>query len=586
MAMSALFYGYAGNSASSPYNLPALTFWDDRRIAITVTRDYVGSKLTAEQKPFLDKETAFGSELTDETYSSWIIGRAKRLFLVLLDIGVPGDIFKLIDQSIDDQDLPLSMQSLEQLNIVREKEGSSLAKKFHKRQFTYMLRGPIEGGHIDYAADEVVPIELANRRPIMSGYQGAEKVLLSEKRDKVLVRRRIEYGNGPGKTTEKDFMREVDAMKFITHQHIVSIYATYSHQESGYILLQPATDISLRNFLAIPPPHFRMLPKQDRRRTILSWLHCLADALTFLHDKGLCHGEIQPSNIFIDGSNVIVLGVPERYRKMRTDKRPSTLESYEYGAPEKWGQGAFTYQTSALRRKPSSNKGWKLSIHSAPAPITDTFSLKSHTSGCSSPISTQSWPTRPFTPATTMSSATSRSSTIPLDGQRADIFSLSCIYLDILTHILKRKIASFISHRSASPNKTSRKSVRLPGGAPADASFHANISQVELWMAGLRRDSFRRRDDVFDGVPALLTLCTSMLEKDPRNRPDAWDVADRVADVLNGMCHLPALHCGATAEEEQGEWDFCCAGAREIVPWRTGKGWREEVKMWEDEVKI
>jgi serine/threonine protein kinase len=552
MAMSALFYGYAGNSANTPYTPPITTWWDDKRIKSTVTRDFVGSKLPTQRRSRLDREVGFGSDLTDETYSGWILGKAKRLVLILVDIGIPEEIFKLIDQSLDDEDLPIPLPSLEQLSLIGEKDGV-LARKFHRRQYTYMLRGPSEGDHIIYAADELVPIEPVDKKPSFGDYRIVEKVTLSDRTDKVFHRRRIQTGDAPGKMTRAEFMQETDAMKQLVHQHIVSIYATYSYQDSSYVLLSPASELTLRNFLTIPPPQFRVLAKQERRRTVLTWLHCMSDALTFLHDKGVSHGELQPSNVLVDNENHIILGVPEKFRKLRTDKRPSTLESYEYGAPEKWVRSSNTPAAVPLRQKPSSNKGWKLSVQSAPTPVTEYFNFSS---GSSSPISTMSWPTRSVTVGRGWRSQA-------YDSHPADIYSLGCIYLDIITHLLKKKIASFISHRSAKNKKMSRLS------GPADASFHGNAVQVEDWISQLRRDSLRRKDEVFDGVPAILIICQAMLDPSPAQRPEAWEIEKRLADILCSMSHMTKLHCRPNGDSE-GNWDFCCSGkVREIQPMRS-----------------
>ena len=552
MAMSALFYGYAGNSASTPYTPSLTTWWDEKRIKFTVTRDYVGSKLPSERRFRLDEGICFGSDLTDETYSGWILGKAKRLVLILVDIGASGEIFKLIDQSLDDEDLPIPLESLEQLSLNGEKDGV-LARKFYKRQYTYMLRGPSEGDHIKYAADELVPIEAVDKRPSFGDYRVVEKVTLTDRTDKVFHRRRIQIGDDPGKVTRAEFMHEADAMKQLVHQHIVSIYATYEHQDSMFVLLSPASELTLRNFLTIPPPQFRILAKQERRRTALTWLHCMSDALTFLHDKGISHGEIQPSNVLVDGENRIILGVPEKFRKLRTDKRPSTLESYEYGAPEKWIRASNSPAAVPLRQKPSSNKGWKLSVSSAPTPSVEYFSFSS---GSSSPISTVSWPSRSITVGRGWRSEA-------YNPNRADIYSLGCIYLDIITYLLKKKIATFISHRSAKNKKASRFS------GPADASFHGNAGQVEEWIVQLRRDSLRRKDQVFDGVPAILIICQAMLDPSPAERPEAWEIEKRVADILCGMSHITKLHCSQNSDLE-GNWDFCCSGkAREIAPMRS-----------------
>lgn len=583
MAMSAMFYSYAGNSASTAYAAPPTTWWDEKRIVATVSRNYISSRLPENQRARIDESLAFGDGLTTETYSEWIRRRAKRLFLILLDIGAAHEIFRLIDESLDDDDLPLPVKTLEAMELAQEKD-AALAKKFYKRQFTYMLRAPAAGDHIQYAPDEVVPVEPVHKLPNLSPGQPSEKVTISTRPGRVYVRRRIPLGKEEGQMSEVRFIHEVSAMKAVSHQHVTSIFATYTHQDGAFVLLTPASEMSLRSFLQIPPPHFRALPKQERRQIVLTWLHCLAEGLTFIHDKGLAHGEIQPSNITIDSTNNIALGVPASFRKLRTDRRPNTLESYEYGPPECWaGMPPRTPPTSILRRKPSraTAKRWKLSVQSAPTPITESFDVAS--SGDCSPVSTASWPMRstPF-----------HQHLPPPPAQKGDIFGLACVYLDMVTFLLKKKLGTFASHRSANARakksawgaSSSSSTSTSSSAVPADSSFHANPDRVDEWMDLLRKDSFRRKEGVYDGVPPMLAMCAAMLSRNPAQRPEAWEVAERVADILCGICHFDTLHCGMEAADGAGSWDFCCesggSGARGLGGSRSRGSSRASEGEW------
>ena len=80
------------------------SWWSDERINTTVTREYITAKLPSST---LHKPLAFGDGLTDDTYLDWILIRGKRLFLILLDVGIPDYIFEAVDRSLDDSDLPL-----------------------------------------------------------------------------------------------------------------------------------------------------------------------------------------------------------------------------------------------------------------------------------------------------------------------------------------------------------------------------------------------------------------------------------------------------------------------------------------------
>lgn len=61
------------------------------------------------------------------------------------------------------------------------------------------------------------------------------------------------------------------------------------------------------------------------------------------------------------------------------------------------------------------------------------------------------------------------------DSFAADVFSLGAVVMDILTVLCKRTYSAFARHRSKNNRNAGR------GGGLADASFHANPSQVISW---------------------------------------------------------------------------------------------------------
>ena len=93
IALNAYIFGYGGHSLVTPHVTLKQLWWTDERIKAKITRSFVVSKLRGEEREFLDRPLAFGEGLTDDTYMEWILGRAKRLFMILAEIGVPDQIF-------------------------------------------------------------------------------------------------------------------------------------------------------------------------------------------------------------------------------------------------------------------------------------------------------------------------------------------------------------------------------------------------------------------------------------------------------------------------------------------------------------
>ena len=103
------FYGgYVGGGALPPPVVLTNDFWDNHKIDSTVTVRYIELNLNDTQRLKLTQPLDGG--LTDCTYGEWIFERAKKLFLILTELGAGDQIFKLIDQSLSDDDLPLSVE--------------------------------------------------------------------------------------------------------------------------------------------------------------------------------------------------------------------------------------------------------------------------------------------------------------------------------------------------------------------------------------------------------------------------------------------------------------------------------------------
>lgn len=523
-------------------------WWTEDQIRARVSRDFVKSKLEPDEQALLDKPLAFGDGLTDDTYLEWILERARRLFLILLDIGVPDQVFGVIDDSFDDDDLPLSLDAVSQLKLSRE-PNEIRNKKFYRTQFTYLVHDLKPGENVHYDVDDVVPVESAKRKPEVLPNHSSEKVHLVGKPLDVYAQRKISLGYTPGSLPEGDFLAEVDAMKMVSHEHIMSLWASYTHDHLGYILLTPAPEVSLKSFLSDLPQQFKVLPKQRKREIVINWPHCLADALAFLHRKGYAHQDIRPSNVFIDSSNNIFFGDISSFKLKphQTRKKTADSEMYEYAAPEQWVRTPTVHQSAPPKSTlPGGGRtGRKITVGKNRSPkrssyLSDVSSLASFDTGRPSTIHSTT------TNTSNSSSSSGSGSTailqkyrsLPTDPQRSDIFSLACVFLDILTHLLKRKHTNFISHR-ASKNRSAGR-----GGAPADASFHVNLTQVAAWIDILDGDAFSKDDQLFRGIPPMLAFISKMLVRDPTARPTAAQVEERLDDALFRFAHVAKPHCG------------------------------------------
>jgi hypothetical protein len=112
-----------------PANVP--TWWTDDCVDATVNREYVYSQLRADEQELLKQSPSFADGLTDDTYLDWILTKARRFFLTLVDSGVPDQIFGIVDDSYDDGDLPIDEGSIPDLHLSYE-QSPALNKRFYK----------------------------------------------------------------------------------------------------------------------------------------------------------------------------------------------------------------------------------------------------------------------------------------------------------------------------------------------------------------------------------------------------------------------------------------------------------------------
>lgn len=559
------------------------TWWSDEKIKATVTAEYISRELQSKvHQATLDCPLGFGDSLTDDTYLDWILQKGRRLFLILNHIGCPEWIFEIIDKTLDDDDLPLSEDALKKLNLFGGRS-ETLDKKFYRQQYKFLVIELQPGGHVDYGDDDILPLESIVRRvPGISTHQEYNRVYVP-KTNSVYTRRKIST-SGENGVDREHFVMHMKALQTIKHPHLVSIWATYTKSLFSYVLLTPSLDLTLKSFLDEQPKAFKHLSKLQRRETLIKWTHCLTSALSYLHEKGFAHQAIRPSTVTIDDNFNIYLNDFGALKALDTEGNPSpyNCEIYDHAAPEIWVRTPCIHESAPLRTTLPGGGRTTYRLHSegvkplSPYLVTVENRRRSDaTSSCGS--STHSRTQKAL--ITTFSPP--RVDSPP--SYPADVFSLTTILLQLVSLVLSQSPKKFAAYRSCHNRHAGR------GGAPADASFHVNLTQVVRWMDFLRkeaagkhwRDKKRGEFGIWQGVGGIVDACRGGMRREPGDRIRSRDMERQIREwVDKALGDRRERCCGQEDEavEEANGWVDMRILSREPNPSISDKGVRGWLK--------
>ena len=532
-------------------------WWSEEKITWTVDQEYIERELGSKKyQERLHRQLSFGDSLTDDTYLDWILERGRRFFLILNDIGTPEWVFETIDKSFDDDDLPLSEAALWDLNLFGGKS-ETLDKKFYRAQFKFLVRGLVPGGHVDYDTDEVVPLDPIVKRTTVSSNHVIDKVSIQER---IYTRKKVSISGDTG-IDRVHFVMHLKSLQTIKHPHIVSVWAAYTQGDFSYILLSPSMEISLKSFFDEQPKSFKNLEKQERREILLRWTHCLISALAYLHEKGLTHQSIRPSNISIDPKYNVYLSDFAALKTLDSDDNPNpySCELYDHAAPENWLRKPYLHETAPAktiapgggrtsRKIPTSSALPHINNPRPPNPA-----HPSHRGSVTTSSSSSSNSRRQHALITTFNPpllATSPSCP-------ADVFSITTILLNLLSILLSHTPKSFASHRGRHNRHAGR------GGAPADASFHANLPQVGTWIDILVKEAKSKEKKerkngkggvIWGSVSQIVEICRKGMRKEAKDRISARELEQEIRNWIDKAPGPDARACcGAEPEPRDSQ---------------------------------
>ena len=253
--------------------------------------------------------------------------------------------------------------------------------------------------------------------------------------------------------TVTDALREVEHLHRLRHFHIIQLVGSYIQGRNFAILMYPAADCHLGTFLEdtadMATSESQLAEYSERKLFLASTLSCLISALAHIHAQTTKHMDIKPANILV--------------RRVRALKLGFRVYIADFGLSRSFAANEHSQTDGPTARTPKFC-----------APEVFDFDYR---------------------------------------GRSADIFSLGCVYLEILTVYKGRHPHDFAAWRR---------------GEGHDDSFHANLKRVREWVSREIRDE----GSVLGG---LVDVVEMMVQRVPETRP----TADDIQRVLASQYHVP-----------------------------------------------
>ena len=126
------------------------------------------------------------------------------------------------------------------------------------------------------------------------------------------VRKRVQIPYHNGNQRLKIIKQEARVLESLVHCHIVQIIGSYSEcppsgRQFYSLLMSPVGDRDLKTFLEVvgdPSWDGRCDMARIERSWLQTWFMCLASTLAYMHNSGVRHQDIKPSNIIHRGSTI------------------------------------------------------------------------------------------------------------------------------------------------------------------------------------------------------------------------------------------------------------------------------------------
>jgi hypothetical protein len=153
------------------------------------------------------------------------------------------------------------------------------------------------GQHVEFEANEDIPLvvekTIGHSATALVESVRCRRIRLARKSIRCTRRAKLE-----------DLIQEVSYLHKLHHPHIIQMVGTYLQKNTFAVLLYPVATGDLAKFLQDWEPRYlvrnrRSSPTMQIQRDLARFFFCLTHALQYMHNQGIRHMDIKPSNILV-----------------------------------------------------------------------------------------------------------------------------------------------------------------------------------------------------------------------------------------------------------------------------------------------
>jgi serine/threonine protein kinase len=262
--------------------------------------------------------------------------------------------------------------------------------------------------------------------------------------------------------SHKDAITEVEHLQRLQHAHIVRVVGTYTLRKNLAILLYPAADWNLEEFMEMVTevPYRGMAFDQfySKEFTLATFFRCLSNAVHYIHTRNVKHMDINPKNLLV--------------REIPNERRMYRIYIADFGIARSYLSAAEAETDSPTSYTPT---------YAAPEVVQQNKR-----------------------------------------GFKADIFSLGCVFMEILATLISTPTTNALLEL---------RNIRM--NSSGDRSYQANIEPVLAWLKGITNSEFTRE---MWANPQFLDQLHLTIQASPDSRPSAITLAWSAGVIYCNVC--------------------------------------------------